>query len=257
MKPEHTAFQNSPHANVSCTVCHIGPGADWFVKSKLNVLYQVYSTIFNKYDRPVKAPVHNLRPAKETCYTCHWPEKFFGSVERQRIHHAMDASNTAWQVRMLVKVGGGDPKQGRVEGGHWHTAAGNTTAYIATDEKRQVIPWVRLTDADGNVTIYQSEDEPELSEEEVAQHEVRTMDCIDCHNRPTHHFHPPGYALDVAITAGTIDPAIPYIKLNAMKALMGKHETEDKAVEAIKTSLYEVYPDGIGCYECHGGEPDI
>ena len=41
MAPEYTAYQNSPHSRVACIECHIGPGAGWFVRSKLSGLRQV------------------------------------------------------------------------------------------------------------------------------------------------------------------------------------------------------------------------
>ena len=245
MKPEYTAFQNSPHANVSCTECHIGPGADWFVKAKLNGLRQVWATAMDTYSRPIKAPVHNLRPAKETCYTCHWPQKFFGAVERSRTYFSPDRENSPWTIRMLVKVGGGDPTHGPVEGIHWHMAVANTIEYIATDEKRQEIPWVRVTGADGQVTVYQSSDpEKALSEEQIAQAEIRTMDCIDCHNRPTHRFHSPDFALDMALMTGRLDTELPSIKKHAAQAMLGEYETEEEGLAAIESHLREAYPEG-------------
>ena len=41
MQPEYTAYQNSPHSRVECVKCHIGPGASWFVRSKLSGVGQV------------------------------------------------------------------------------------------------------------------------------------------------------------------------------------------------------------------------
>ena len=35
MKPEFTAHQNSPHANVECVDCHVGPGATGWLESKM------------------------------------------------------------------------------------------------------------------------------------------------------------------------------------------------------------------------------
>lgn len=243
MKPEYTAYQNSPHANAGCTKCHIGPGADFYAKSKLNGLYQVYSTMFNKYSRPIPAPVHNLRPAKETCYTCHWPEKFFGSVEFKRTYFRADEVNSPWTIQMLMKVGGGDTQHGRAQGIHWHMAVENKIEYIAADEKRLEIPWVRMTGADGVSTIYQSKDDP-LTAEEIATAEIRTMDCIDCHNRPTHQFHSPERALNEALTTGLLDPDIPEIKLNGIEALTGDYETEGEALLGIQELLAEAYPEG-------------
>src|SRR5215213_638685 len=76
MQPEHTAFQRGAHASTACVNCHIGPGAGWFVKSKLSGSWQVVSVAFNLYPRPIPTPVHRLRPARETCEQCHWPAKF-------------------------------------------------------------------------------------------------------------------------------------------------------------------------------------
>src|SRR3989338_5840092 len=90
MKPEYTAYQHSPHARVACTACHVGPGADWYVRSKLSGLYQVYATATNRYPRPIPTPVENLRPAQETCEQCHWPAKFFGAQQKTFNHYLAD-----------------------------------------------------------------------------------------------------------------------------------------------------------------------
>ncbi|MCA9773965.1 MAG: cation:proton antiporter, partial [Myxococcales bacterium] len=78
MEPEHTAFQRGAHASARCIDCHIGPGASWFVKSKLSGSWQVVSVALDLYPRPIPTPVENLRPARETCEQCHWPQKFVG-----------------------------------------------------------------------------------------------------------------------------------------------------------------------------------
>ncbi len=243
MKPEYTAYQNSPHANAGCTKCHIGPGADFFVKSKVNGLYQVYSSLFNKYSRPIPAPVHNLRPAKETCYTCHWPAKFVGATEMTRTYFRADETNSPWTIQMLINVGCGGSSQGSAKGIHWHVAEDNTVEYIARDEKRMEIPWVRVTDAEGRQTIFQDENNP-LTPEEIATSEIRTMDCIDCHNRPAHQFRSPERALNEALTHGLLNPDMPEIKLNGIAALMGEYETEEEALESIENLLAEAYPEG-------------
>ena len=143
MKPEYTTYKISPHARVRCTECHIGPGASWFVRSKLSGLYQVYATLTNTYPRPIPVPVQNLRPAKETCEQCHWPEKFFGWVELRRQFFLPDKQNTPWNIRLLVHVGGANATRGPVGGIHWHMIVSNRMEYIATDESRQTIPWVQ------------------------------------------------------------------------------------------------------------------
>ena len=82
MQPEYTSWVNSPHARVECAECHIGPGASWFVKSKLSGVGQVFAVAFNTYPRPIPTPVANLRPARETCEHCHWPARFTGDQFR-------------------------------------------------------------------------------------------------------------------------------------------------------------------------------
>ncbi|HEX7578208.1 MAG TPA: cytochrome C, partial [Verrucomicrobiae bacterium] len=81
MKPELTTHDQGPHARVACVACHVGPGVGWFVRSKLSGSYQVYSVTFNKYPRPIGTPIKNLRPARETCEQCHWPQKFSGDLD--------------------------------------------------------------------------------------------------------------------------------------------------------------------------------
>lgn len=77
MEPEYVTYQHSAHANVPCVECHVGEGASWYVRSKISGLYQVYAVLFNVYPKPIEAPVVDLRPARETCEQCHWPEKFY------------------------------------------------------------------------------------------------------------------------------------------------------------------------------------
>ena len=200
MKPEYTAYSESPHAHVVCVDCHIGPGATWFVRSKLSGAYQVYATIANKYPRPIPTPVANLRPAQETCEECHWPRKFFGAAERMHQHFLSDEHNSPWTIELLVKIGGGDPTFGPVGGIHWHMNIANRVEYVASDKGRQVIPWVRATDlTTGKVTVYQSSEKP-LKPEELAAATPRVMDCIDCHNRPTHIYHTPVESVDLGLS---------------------------------------------------------
>lgn len=242
MKPEYTAFRESPHAGSSCTECHIGPGAGWFVKAKISGAYQVYSVLFDKYHRPIETPVENLRPAKETCLTCHWPAKFFGAVLRNWTHYQSDATNTPWTIQMLLNIGGGNPAQGPIKGIHWHMEGVNTVEYIATDRKRLTIPWVRVTDQSGRVTVYRTEDKKtRIPEEQVASRSVRRMDCMDCHNRPSHQFRSPNELLDTALSAGRIDDALPSIKALATKLLAATYKTEAEALAAIEKGLRTTY----------------
>jgi hypothetical protein len=243
MKPEFTTFQNSPHSGTTCTTCHIGPGAEWFVRAKLSGLYQVYAVIFNKYHRPIETPVLNLRPAKETCLTCHWPQKFFGAVLKSWTTYLPDEKNSPWTIKMLINIGGGDPAHGLIHGIHWHMEGINTVEYIASDRKRSVIPWIRVTDQKGNVTIYETTNKDEhITPEQAAKLPTRKMDCLDCHNRPSHRYLSPYQALDITMSEGKLDRTIPSIKQTAAKLLAAKYETTSQALDAIAKGLREKYP---------------
>jgi len=240
MKPEYTAYKLSPHARVGCAQCHIGPGATWFVKSKLSGSYQVYSVLFNKYPRPIPSPVKNLRPAQETCEQCHWPEKFFGAQLKTFNHFAYDETNTPKEVRMLIKTGGGSPSGGLTTGIHWHMNIANKVTYIAGDEQRQKIPWIRVEDRNGKVTEYRAEDS-KLTAAEIAAAPKRRMDCIDCHNRPTHVYQSPDRAVDRALLAGEIDRALPFAKQQAVAVMAKDYTSTPQALKAIAAEIPAFY----------------
>jgi hypothetical protein len=240
MKPEFTAYLAGAHARVRCVDCHVGGGAGWYVRSKLSGAYQLYSVTFHKYSRPIGSPVHNLRPAPETCEQCHWPEKFFGAQMKVFNRYGYDEKNTKRERRMLINVGGGSPKAGQVTGIHWHMNIANEVTYIATDERRQQIPWVRIKDRDGNVTEYFNRFKP-LGPEQIAAAEKRKMDCVDCHNRPAHVYQPPDVAVDESFVAGRMDSSLPYLKRQAVEVLSGTYETTEQALKAIDEGLDQFY----------------
>ena len=233
MKPERVTYHNGPHARVACVECHIGPGAEWFVKAKVSGTYQVYSVLFNKYSRPIPTPIKNLRPAQETCEQCHWPRKFVGDKVKTYDYFLSDETNTFHQVKLMLKVGGADPTHGPVSGIHWHMSVANKIEYIATDDARQKIPWVRSTDQQGVVTEYRS---PKFTND-ISGYTIRRMDCIDCHNRPAHRYRSPEDAVNTAMSIGEIDPGLHWIKTNAVFVLAQKYQTEDEATNKIATQL--------------------
>jgi nitrate/TMAO reductase-like tetraheme cytochrome c subunit len=203
MKPEFTAYLNSPHARVDCVACHVGEGAQAYLKAKLNGVHQLIGVMTGDYHKPIKTPVKTLRPAHETCGECHWPEKFSGNRDRTYTHFLADETNTPFSVRLLLKVGGAAAAPGE-QGIHWHAQPNNKVEYIPGDPQRQTISWVRHTDPSGKVTEYRAPD----FKDDIAGKEVRTMDCTDCHNRPGHNFQTPNDAVDKARAAGRIDPSI-------------------------------------------------
>jgi NapC/NirT cytochrome c family, N-terminal region len=240
MEPEYTAYQESPHARVTCAECHVGSGAGWYVRSKLAGAYQIYSVMFKKYPRPIPTPVHSLRPAQETCEQCHWPEKFFGAQLKVITRFGHDEKNSVRQIRSLLRTGGGSPTTGITAGIHWHMNIANEIYYGAVDPKRQKIPWVRIKDSQGRVTEY-FDRTAGLKPEEMKKLEIRRMDCMDCHNRPSHVFHDPDSAVDTALVTGLIDSSLPYIKRESVLVLSMAYTDREKAREGIATSLDNFY----------------
>ncbi|HEX7862762.1 MAG TPA: NapC/NirT family cytochrome c [Verrucomicrobiae bacterium] len=235
MKPEYTAYQKSPHARVDCVECHVGHGAGAYVKAKLNGVHQLVGVITGDYHRPIKTPIPNMRLAQETCEQCHWPNKNSGQLDKTYHHFLADETNTAFAVRLSLNVGGGSPNPGGI---HWHMNQANKVEYIAADEQRQTIPWVRVTDASGRKTEYRVPDFTDAPE----KHEVRTMDCMDCHNRPAHQFSAPNDSVDNAILAGQIDRTVPWIKSNVVAVLTAEYKTENEGLQGIASRLKELYP---------------
>lgn len=238
MKPEMVTYQHGPHARVACVECHIGSGAKWFVKAKVSGSYQLYSVAFNKYPRPVPTPVHNLRPARDTCEKCHWPQKFVGDMVKNYDYFLSDATNSHQTLQMMLKVGGPGGAHGSAAGIHWHVNPSNRIEYLATDDKRLKIPWVRMTAPDGKVTEFRTKS----FTNDISGYEIRTMDCVDCHNRPAHRYKSPSDALNLVMAQGKVDPALPWIKTNATFALTRSYTNETEALASIGSLLTERYP---------------
>ncbi|MDR3764324.1 MAG: cytochrome c3 family protein [Acidobacteriota bacterium] len=237
MHPEAVAHDHSAHARVSCVECHVGSGASWYVKSKLSGARQVIKTILGTYPRPIESPVANLRPASQTCEQCHWPRRFWGAQLKVFNHFGSDENNTPRQIRLLIKTGGGDPSMGQSAGIHWHMNIANKIEY-KSDAKRQSIAWVRITDMKGNVTEYEANGADASKTASMAQ---RRMDCVDCHNRPTHVYMPPDRAVDQAMAAGLISPTLPFAKAQSVAVLTAEYKTTDQAVQAITQTIPAFY----------------
>jgi len=241
MNPEHTAYENSPHSRVSCVECHIGSGADWFVKSKISGARQLLAVAASTYPTPIATPVHGLRPARETCEECHRPELFHGDKLSVTKRFLPNEGNTPVYDVLLMKIGSAGDRVQSSHGIHWHIAPENKITYRSTDHSRTVIPEVILTQADGTQTVFRTEDADELLNETALEGEMREMDCIDCHNRPSHIYLSPDDALDRKLAEGQIPNQLPFIKRQAMELIMASYETGDLARETITGKLNSWY----------------
>jgi hypothetical protein len=248
MRPEYTAFRRSPHAGTACVDCHIGPGAPWFVRSKLSGIPQVYHYTLQNYERPIPTPVAALRPSRDTCEHCHWPERFYGNALRTKITYASDRDNTINTRVMAMRVGSGTE---RGSGIHNHIV--QKIWYLPANAKRTEIAKVWVRHMDGTTGEYVNPAYRDQLGDIESKLDRRFMDCIDCHNRPAHQFVGFEALLDLAITEGEVDHTIPYIKRMAMTAAPEidrppteaeqKHTIEriDHIPEEYRTSYPEVY----------------
>jgi nitrate/TMAO reductase-like tetraheme cytochrome c subunit len=241
MEPQFVAYQHTAHASVECVACHVGPGAAAYFKTKVNGVKQLYHTVRNDFDRPIRLAPANARPSQAICEQCHWPKKFVGNVERTYQHYLSDEKNTPFAVRLLLNVGGGDPSNGPVGGIHWHMNIANKIEYIATDDQLLTIPWVRMTNPQGVITEYR---DPEFKDD-PAKHEIRRMDCMDCHSRPAHKVHTPNEAVDLALLTGRLDPKTPWVKSKVVAALVKPYSIRAEAEQGIENDLREAYPDPV------------
>ncbi|MBT8080901.1 MAG: NapC/NirT family cytochrome c [Gammaproteobacteria bacterium] len=240
MQPEYTAHARSPHSRVSCADCHIGTGADWFVKSKLDGSWQLIAVALDLYPRPIPTPLHDLRPAPETCEQCHWPTKHVGDKLRIFRHYEEDEQNTELTTAMLLRVGGPGTGIGDGSGIHWHVSPDVDIRY-RSDETREEVWEIEYANADGTEKHYSVRRAPEEGGT------WRSMDCVDCHNRPTHIYESPGPAIDTAIANGRIDRGLPFVKRESLRIIQAKYDSHEAARGGIAGELAafyaESYPD--------------
>jgi hypothetical protein len=242
MAPEYGAFVDSTHSRVGCVQCHIGPGAGWFVQSKLSGVRQVFAVALGTYSRPIPSPVHHLRPARETCEQCHWPQRFVGDKLLVRTKFLDDEKSTPSTTVLVLKIGGraGTGSVG-IHGRHLDDQ--ERISYVSTDGRRAVIPTVTYRADDGKLVDYVSED-VKVSPADLARGEVRRMDCIDCHNRPSHAFELPERAMDRAIELGKVSRELPYIKKKAVELLRAEYPDRPTAERQIGQGLADFYRTG-------------
>ena len=243
MEPQNVRYKFSDHSNVKCVECHIGPGVSFFVRAKIDGIGQVFATLFNTYPTPIKSPVHNLRPARETCEECHTPRSFKDNIIKTVLRFDNDQSNTPVQSSLILKMGGFESTTNSSHGIHWHI--NNKVSYIAGDEQRQVMLWIGAEQEDGTVKEYYSRDmltmaNTQFVEEARAKGEVREMDCIDCHNRAAHYIPTPQESVDEAMKFGRISRDVPFIRAKAIEVLMPLYNTREEAHAAID-GLAEFY----------------
>jgi nitrate/TMAO reductase-like tetraheme cytochrome c subunit len=242
MPPEYTAYLTSPHARVDCVDCHIGEGfITTRITRKAGDAKHIIRLAFKDYEFPITA--EEMRPARETCELCHFPEKFSDDSLREIKQFSSDLENTPFTTYLVMHTGGGSERLGLGRGIHWHIE--NPVLYYAPDHDEQEIPYVQVVNDDGSVTEYmdiESEIDPDL----IPAEELKEMDCITCHNRITHMVNPPEKILDQLLENGVISSDIPEIRRQAVYLFEIPYQTKEAATERISNleSFYaQNYPD--------------
>lgn len=242
MPPEFNTYLVSPHARVPCVDCHIGRdliAVQFFRKS--GHMRLIVDTILNNYEYPIQ--VSEMRPARETCELCHYPEKFADDSLRIIPHFENNRTNDPFNIYLLMHTGGGSNRVGLGKGIHWHIE--NQITYIATDKSEQEIPWVKVVTADGKTTVYNAINSP-IDTKNLEQYDTHEMDCITCHNRISHMIESPEKSVDSALSLGSLPATIPFIRGRAVELLSASYPSAEDASRAFSTLTQyyrDYYPD--------------
>jgi nitrate/TMAO reductase-like tetraheme cytochrome c subunit len=229
MPPEYTSYLTSPHARVDCVECHIGRGfiAERITR-KAGDARHVIASVFKTYEYPIEAK--QLRPARETCERCHFPEKFSTDSLKEIPHFRSDTENTPYSIYLIMKTGGGSERLGLGQGIHWHIE--NPVYFYAADKDQTEIPFVRVVHDNGTVTEY-TDVESDFDRQDLPNEELEEMDCITCHNRITHLVNYPEDMIDKLLHRNLISPEIPEIRRVSLDLFYRDYDRVQTALDSI------------------------
>jgi len=240
MGPETRSSDYSAHAKLSCTACHVGPGAKYYFVAHLRGAKEGVSYLLNRYSRPISTPINDLRPSQDICENCHGPKYQLNQRLESRTYFMSDKENSRKKIALLLKMGKAETTMERPPKMHWHSSTTEEIVYSVKDPKRTDIPWIRVKRLDGKVRIYRST-ELKLSDYEVAKAGTRRMDCMDCHNRSGHPTNPPALILNAMLSAGLIDPGLPEIKHLAVQTIEASYASRNEAHKGIDKAIRDFY----------------
>lgn len=237
MAPEFTAYQNSPHSRVECVECHVAPGARGWIHSKTNGMRQFVETVFDTYRRPIPSAMETNRlvPASETCENCHWPQKFSGTRLRVFLNYAEDETSSRTATVLLMLIGG--QQWTGIHGAH--LAPGVHIRFAAADPARQTIPWVEYRNsATGELRRFVGSGAQPNAGDPLPEYE---MQCVDCHNRPTHAFDMPDAAVDKDMAGGDIPVSLPFVKKESVELLKQNYSSREQAARELPPRMTAFY----------------
>jgi hypothetical protein len=235
MKPEFVAHRAGSHGRVPCVACHVGPGAEGFLRAKLSGTRQLALVLTDSYRRPIPTPIESMPGVRTSCENCHRPDRFVGDLIKIVNDHADDEANTQTRTTLRLHVGGPIGGTGTGTGIHWHMNRANQVEFVALDEKREQIPYVRVSTPKGEVREYFAEG---ITPAEIEGKPRRRMDCLDCHSRPAHRFgSSPEREVDAALGAGQMSANIPFLRREAVRVLRAEYPTEEVALREIERNI--------------------
>jgi len=237
MQPQYSSWQNAPHASVACATCHIGEGPSGFVHAKLSGVRQLVHVATNSIPRPIP-PGAKMPPGAQarTCIGCHQPDRAIGDRIRVIREYADDEANSETTTVLQMHVGASTSSQRAI---HWHANPAIRVEYVATDAERQTIPYVKVTDASGQVKEYVAAD---TTEQVINAGQRRTMDCVDCHNTVGHPISPSAeQAVDRAVAAARVSRELPFARREGIRLLKEEYPSQDAALTAIDKGFRSFY----------------
>ena len=241
MEPQRVAHSNSPHSQVSCVQCHLGGNAKWFEKAKISGLQQVVSVLGHSYSRPIKTPIHHLRPDRSVCEECHRPGQFHGDKLEVMERFRPDEQNTSVKTVILLKVGSAGDRSFSPHGYHWDVAPENRMLITTTGPDEREIVMVKFKESTDPEKVFMVKDADKLIAKNSEQVITREMDCIDCHNRPTHNYLSASQAIDMKLLNGEIPREIPFIKRQALEVVNEPYFSQQEAMVKIAAGLRSWY----------------
>jgi hypothetical protein len=141
----------------------------------------------------------------------------------------------------MMKIGPEYSSLGLTEGIHWHINKDFKIEYVSSSNDRESIPWVKMTNLKtGEIKTFMDTENP-MDKAALDSIPSRTMDCMDCHNRPSHLYNSPTFYINNAMVAGKIPKDIPYIKKAAMEALKTSYTSMDSAMSMISQTVVDFY----------------
>jgi hypothetical protein len=237
MHPQFTAWGNGPHGRIACVRCHVGEGAAGFVHAKLNGVRQLVEVTTNSYPRPIPPGAH-MPPGEqaEGCGNCHQPGRIAGDQIRVIREYADDEGNSETTTILQMHIGSPSP-DGRAI--HWHADPATRVEYVFTDQTRESIPYVKVTDRQGQVKEYRAAD---ATDQMISGGNRKVMDCMDCHNVVGHPIYPtPERGVDDAIALGRISRQLPYVRREGVRLVKASYPSEEAALSEIDRGLRSFY----------------